>query len=385
MIGLKLSDLAFEQGPIRPPSEAYSLLIRATRNCPWNKCDFCPVYKGQRFELRATEDILKDIETAKEIADEIKAIAWKTGNGLRLKEVAAAVYNQYQHDYSIRNVALWLWAGGENVFLQDANSLIMRTPDMVTVLSSLKQAFPQVNRITTYARSKTAAKKSVEELKQLSKAGLSRVHIGMESGSDVVLEYMQKGVTAEEHIRGGRNIKEAEISLSEYIMPGLGGKKMSSDHVDGTAKVLNAIDPDFIRLRTLHVRTGMPLQEKIDSGDFEMQTDDAIVEEIGSLIEKLQVTSYLASDHIMNLLPEIEGKFPEAKTKCLETIKRYLTLPAEEKLNYRLGRRANYYEKLDDLYDAYKHQKVEEAIKRITEETKENIDEFIRRSAANFI
>src|SRR4030042_1131360 len=157
----------FEQGPIRPPSEAYSLLIRATRNCPWNKCAFCSVYKGQKFELRATEDILKDIGTAKTIADEIKAMSWKTGNGARLKDVAATVYNQYQYNYSVRNVALWLWAGGEHAFLQDANSLIMKTPDLVTVLSALKQAFPQINRVTSYARSKTAAKKSVEELKQL--------------------------------------------------------------------------------------------------------------------------------------------------------------------------------------------------------------------------
>ena len=385
MLGLELSDLVFEQGPIRPPSEAYSLLIRATRNCPWNKCTFCPVYKGQKFELRPTQDILKDIETAKSIADEIKALAWKNGNGDRLKDVAAAVYNKYQYDYSIRNVALWLWTGGECAFLQDANSLIMKTPDLVTVLSSLKQTFPQINRITSYARSKTAAKKSVEELKQLRDAGLSRLHIGMESGSDLVLEYMQKGVTAEDHIKGGRNVKEAGISLSEYIMPGLGGKKMSSDHVEGTARVLNAIDPDFIRLRTLHVRTGMLLQEKIDSGDFELQADDEVVKEIGSLIEKLEVTGYIPSDHIANLLPEIEGKFPEAKTKCLDIIQRYLALPPQERINYRVGRRTGYYEKLDDLYDAYKHQRVDEAIKRISKESKDDIDELIRRLTTDLI
>ncbi len=385
MLGLKLSDIAFEQGPIRPPSEAYSLLIRATRNCPWNKCTFCPVYKGQKFELRPIEDILKDIETAKAIADEIKALAWKTGNGDRLKDVAASVYNQYQYDYSIRNVALWLWAGGECAFLQDANSLIMKTPDLVAVISYLKKTFPQINRITSYARSKTAAKKSVEELKQLKEAGLSRLHIGMESGSDLVLEYMQKGVMAEDHIKGGRNIKDAGISLSEYIMPGLGGKKMSSGHVEGTARALNAIDPDFIRLRTLHVRTGMLLQEKVDNGDFELQTDDEVVKEIGSLIGKLERTSYLARVHMMHLLRDIEGKFPEAKAKCLEVVNRYLALPSQEKLNYRLGIRSGYYERLDDLYDAHRHQKVDETMKRITKDNKEDVDEFIRRLATNLI
>ena len=385
MLELELSDITFEQGHIRPPSEAYSLLIRATRNCPWNKCAFCPVYKGQKFEIRPIEDILKDIEIAKAIADEIKALAWKTGNGDRLRDVAAAVYNKYQYDYSIRNVALWLWAGGECAFLQDANSLIMRTSDLVTVISALKRAFPQINRITSYARSKTAAKKSVEELKQLKEAGLSRLHIGMESGSDLVLEYMQKGVTAEEHIKGGRNVKDAGILLSEYIMPGLGGKKMSAEHVEGTAKVLNAIDPDFIRLRTLHVRADMLLQGKVDSGDFELQSDDAVVEEIGSLIEKLEITGYLASDHILNLLPEIEGKFPEAKGKCLEAVNRYLALSSEERINYRVGRRIGYYEKPDDLYDASKHQRVDEALKRISRENKDNIDTLIHRLASDFI
>ena len=287
----KLADYSFELGPIRPPSEAYSLLIRATRNCPWNRCQFCPVYKGQKFELRPTEDVLKDIQTAKAIAAEIRELTWGMGYGGRVREVAATIYSQYQHNASVSNVALWLWAGSESAFLQDANTLIMRTPDLVRVVSLLKQAFPELTRITSYARSKTAAKKSVEELKELKDAGLSRLHIGLESGSDAVLSYVKKGVTAEEHIKGGRKVKEAGISLCEYVMPGLGGRTMSSDHVTGTATVLNEIDPDYIRLRTLHVREDMPLWSKIKGDGFELQTEDEVVEEIGSLIAKLEVTS----------------------------------------------------------------------------------------------
>jgi radical SAM superfamily enzyme YgiQ (UPF0313 family) len=381
----KLADYSFELGPIRPPSEAYSLLIRATRNCPWNRCQFCPVYKGQKFELRPAEDIIKDIETAKAISDEIKELAWKTGDGGRLRDVAAAIYNGYQHNASICNVALWLWAGGESAFLQDANTLIMRTPDLVRVVSFLKQTFPELSRITSYARSKTAAKKSLEELKELKDAGLSRLHIGLESGSNLVLSYVEKGVTAEEHIVGGKKVKGAGISLCEYVMPGLGGRKMSSDHVIGTATVLNEIDPDHIRLRTLHIHQGVPLWSKVEAGDFELQTEDEVVEEIGKLIEKLEVTSELKSDHILNLLPEVEGKFPEAKTACLATINRYLALPSQERLNFRLGRRAGYYEKLDDLYDAHKHQKVEEAIKRITSEVPDSVDEVILQLKASFV
>ncbi|MBN2463153.1 MAG: radical SAM protein [Dehalococcoidia bacterium] len=385
MITQSLTAYSFELGPIRPPSEAHSLLIRATRNCPWNRCQFCPVYKGQKFELRPVEDIIKDIEKAKAIADEIKELAWRMGYGSRLRDIAATVYNGYQKNASICNVALWLWAGGESAFLQDANTLIMRTPDLVKVVSFLKQTFPELNRITSYARSKTAAKKSLEELKELKDAGLSRLHIGMESGSNLVLSYMEKGVTAEEHIIGGKKVKEAGISLCEYVMPGLGGRKMSLDHVAGTAAVLNEIDPDYIRLRTLHVREDMPLWSKVEAGDFELQTEDEVVEEIGKLIEKLEVNSQLKSDHILNLLPEIEGKFPETKPACLATINRYLTLPSQERLNFKLGRRAGYYEKLDDIHNAYMHQKVDEIIQRIASEAPDNVDELVLRLKESFI
>ena len=384
MITQRLTDYSFELGPIRPPSEAYSLLIRATRNCPWNRCQFCAVYKGQKFELRPAEEVLKDIETAKAIADEIKGLTWRTGYGGRLKEVAATVYNQYQHNAGVRNVALWLWAGGEFAFLQDANTLIMRTPDLVTVIRFLKETFPEITRITSYARSKTAAKKPLEDLKQLKDAGLSRLHIGLESGSDLVLSYMEKGVTGDEHIEGGKKVKEAGISLCEYVMPGLGGRRMSSDHVTETARVLNEIDPDYIRLRTLNVQQGLLLWSRLESGDFELQSEDEVIEEIGSLIEKLDITSQLKSDHIMNLLPEIDGKFPEAKSACLATIDRYLALSPQERANFRLGRRVGYYEKLDELYDAYKYKKVDEAVKRITSETTDSIDQVILQLKRGF-
>lgn len=377
-------DLCFEVGPIRPPSEAFSLLIRATRNCPWNRCQFCPVYKGQRFELRPADEVVKDIQTAKAIADGIRELAWKMGYGDRVREIAARVYNSYAYNASVRTVALWLWAGGTTAFLQDANSLIMRTPDLVKVVSALKQAFPGLTRITSYARSKTAAKKSLEELKELKDAGLSRLHIGMESGSDTVLAYMDKGVTAAEHIAGGRKIKEAGISLCEYVMPGLGGRKMSAEHARETARVLNEINPDHIRLRTLQVHPDTPLWEKLECGDFELQTEDEVVAEIGDFISRLEVTSELKSDHILNLLPELEGKFPEARASCLATISRYFSLPESERLNFKLGRRLGLYERLDDLRDPAKHQHVDEALRRITR-SGEDVEKVIQRFKTRYL
>lgn len=383
-VGTKQQPISFEIGPIRPPSEAYSLLIRTTRNCPWNRCQFCSLYKGSKFELRSVEEIRGDIEAAKAIGDNIKAAAWRTGYGSRIREVAGALLNQAQLGQCVCSVALWLWAGGEHAFLQDSNSLIMRTSDLIRVIAFLRESFPSINRITTYGRSHTSARKSLEELKELNDAGLSRIHTGLESGCDLVLNFMQKGITAEQHIRGGRKVVESGISLSEYVMPGLGGRKMSSQHVSETARVLNEINPGFIRLRSLVVRSDMPLWSKVESGDFELQTEDEVVEEIGSLVDNLQVASELASDHIVNLLPEVEGKMPEDKQKCLNIISRYLSLPTHERLNFRLGRRTGYYEKLADLDSSYKHGKIDEAIKRIRSDGR-NVDEVITRLKDSFI
>ena len=136
---------SYKLGPIRPPSEAYSLLLRVTMNCPWNRCKFCHTYKARKFQLRSVEDIKQDINTAKAISDRIREIAWKAGEGGGLREVAAKVLND-SIDETVRNVALWLYAGGENVFLQDANSLIMRTNELVEVISYLKETFPDIKR-----------------------------------------------------------------------------------------------------------------------------------------------------------------------------------------------------------------------------------------------
>jgi len=374
----------FELGPIRPPSEAYSLLIRATRNCPWNKCLFCHLYKGCKFELRPVDEIFKDIEAAKAITGGIKEIAWRMGYGNGVRQVAAALHNQPQYSQCVRNVALWLWGGGESAFLQDSNSLIMRTPQLIQVVTYLRDTFPSLNRITSYSRSHTSARKSLEELKELKDAGLDRIHIGLETGYEPLLNYMQKGVTSEQHVKGGRKVKDAGISLCEYVMPGLGGKKMSQQHARETARVLNEINPDYIRLRSLHVSPSMPLWSKLQDGDFELQTEDDVVEEIGTFIDNLQVTSYLKSDHIVNLLAEVEGKMPEDKQECLNVVNKYLSLPQEERLNFRLGRRMGYYERLVDLADGHKHYKVGEVIKHIKVDG-ESVEKVIFRLKDGFI
>jgi radical SAM superfamily enzyme YgiQ (UPF0313 family) len=379
----KLSQ-TFELGPIRPPSEAYSLLIRATRNCPWNRCQFCPIYKGSKFELRSVEEIIKDIEAAKAISEGLKEIAWKTGHGNKVIEVAAMLSNQLQYGQCVHNVARWLATRGKSAFLQDSNTLIMPTPELTQVITFLRKTFPSLNRVTTYGRSHTVARKSLTELKELKDAGLDRIHIGLETGYDPLLVYMEKGCTAKNHIEGGKKVKEAGISLCEYIMPGLGGKKMSQEHAQETARVLNEINPDYIRLRSLHITPAMPLWTKLQDGDFELQTEDEVAKEIGVFIENLQVTSHLKSDHILNLFMEVEGKMPEDKENCLNIINKYLSLPDEERLNFNFGRRAGLYNRLADLSDSYKHDRIEQAIKRLRAQGS-NVEEAIFRLKDSFI
>ena len=381
----KLNEYYFETGPIRPPSEAYSLLIRATRNCPWNRCSFCHTYKGQKFERRPTEDVIKDIETARAIVEGIKEFGRQNGFGNQPREVAAYMHSLVTNNDSVRQVSLWQWAGGRSAFLQDANSIIMRHADLLRVVSALKDNFPELDRITSYCRSKTAARKSVQEFIELRQAGLSRIHIGMESGSDAVLKFVDKGMTADDHVKGGINIKEAGIELSEYYMPGLGGRQWSKEHAGQSARVLNQINPDFIRLRTLMMGETLSLWARVESGEYNMLSEDEIVKEIGEFISRLDFTGELKSDHILNLLPELEGKFPQARQACLDTVERYLEMPLKERLNYRLGRRAGLYEKLNDIYDAAKYEKIDAAMQRVGADTAEKVDELIEGMKKRFI
>ena len=358
----------FEMGPIRPPSEAQSLLIRVTRNCPWNKCEFCHTYKEEQFSFRSAEEIKKDIDQVKAISEEIRQVSWGMGYaGAVSQGVLQALLNQPGgHSQSAQSVAAWLYFGGSQVFLQDANSLIAKTSDLVEILKYLKEKLPSIQRITSYARARTLAKKSVEELKELRQAGLSRIHVGMETGYDPLLQYMKKGVTAKEQIQGGRNVVESGISLSEYVMPGLGGNRWWREHAVESAKVLNQIDPDFIRLRTLYVRKDMSLFSRVEKGEFIRPSDDRIVSEIRLFIATLDgIRSTVISDHILNLLEEVQGKLPDEKEEMIGVIDRYLTLPEEKRLQFRVGRRLGYYRTLTDLQDSALLSRVNQIIDQV--------------------
>ncbi|MBN1473101.1 MAG: radical SAM protein [Syntrophaceae bacterium] len=379
-------DYSFEQGPIRPPSEASSLLIRLTRNCPWNKCVFCHTYKETKFALRSVDEIKADIQLIKDYADKVTQLSWKIGEGGAVTRVVLReIYNQYDYNNYMQTVAVWLYFGGQNVFLQDADSLIMKTPDLLSVINYLKEKFPKINRITSYCRSHTAARKSVEEFEQLKKAGLTRIHVGMESGSDEVLALVRKGATADIHIKAGTNIRQAGIELSEYFMPGLGGAKLSRKHAAESARVINAINPNFIRLRTLHVVPGTELEEMVKKGEFQPLSDEDIVREIQLFVEKLDVKgSMLVSDHILNLLEEMEGELPKEKQEILSVINRYFALSEKDRLIFRLGRRSGAFRKLDDLKDKQTYYRLKSVVDSYESQGR-SVDEDMVNIMNNFI
>ncbi|MEM3642009.1 MAG: radical SAM protein, partial [Candidatus Bathyarchaeia archaeon] len=227
----------------------------------------------------------------------------------------------------------WINSGGKSAFLQDANSLILPTNELVEVITYLRQTFPSLERITSYARAKTIAQKTLEELKELRRAGLSRLHVGLETGDDELLKYVNKGVTSQEHVLAGRKAKEAGFELSLYWMPGLGGKNMSKQHAINTARVLNEINPDFVRSRRFIPRKGTPLYEEWKNGVFQLLSPHEELREIQMMIERLDIAGRVCFDHYINpaykagsdyvwiFKQDYDGyKFPEEKPKVLKLI-----------------------------------------------------------------
>ena len=246
--------------PYRPPNEAASALIRASRGCPWNKCLFCTMYKTLKFKPRSVEEVKKDIDTAVKI-----------------------------------------YKGAKTIFIADSDSLAMKNID--EIIRYIKLRFPDVNRITSYARAKTLMKLGLDRLKKIKEAGLTRVHVGLESGDKKTLEFMQKGAKPDEMIAGGKVAKKAGLELSFYILIGAGGKDRLKEHAIESARVCNEVNPDFIRLRTLVVQRGSLLEKKKDSGEYNPTSPIEKLQEVKLFIENLEVDQCeLASDHFTNYI-----------------------------------------------------------------------------------
>ena len=269
--------MAFELPPYRPQSAGDSMLSRATRNCPWNRCEFCNMNKGQRFSWRPLEDVKRDISMAADVYGERPTMFWS-----------------------------------------DSNSIILKTEELEELLNHTYKVYPNLKRVTSYARAKTIIRtKTVQELKRLHEAGLIRLHVGLETGDDLLLRFINKGATAEEMVKAGRMVVESGIELSEYVILGLGGVERSETHAKETAKVLNQIDPAFIRVRTLVPIPTTPLYEVFEKGLLHLCSPLDVLKETRTLIAELEVNSEFLSDHVSNYLP-VNGKLPEDKDDLLE-------------------------------------------------------------------
>lgn len=362
----------YEVGPIRPPSEAYSLLIRLVRGCAWNKCKFCGFYRGVKFGVRSAEHVKQDISAFREWIDVFE------GKGQKQIETEA--------DYEAYHMAVnWYQSGMESVFFQDANSLLMKPDSMVEILEHLNKTFPDVKRITTYARSDTIGRIDDTYLKRYAELGLNRFHVGLETGNDALLRLVNKGVDRETQIKAGQKAMRAGIEVSEFYMPGLGGREFAKQSALDTADVMNQINPDFIRIRSMALSEKLDLYEDYTNGVFTRTNDLDDIREIRSFIEQLDgIDSMVESDHILNILLELRGKLPEDKGRILAKIDQFLAMPEPEQIIFRLGRRIGIMGELSDLQNRPRRDQVEGVIKA-NQVDRSNIDAISNKLMINAI
>ncbi len=247
------------------------------------------MYKSKRFRIRSVDEILEDIRLA------------------RLFYGADTV---------------------RTVFLPDGNTIIMRTEQLERVLGALYEAFPRLERVTSYGASKIIIRKRIEHFVRLRRAGLKRLHVGIESGDALTLERIRKGATPQEHIKAGRMVKEAGIELSEYVMVGIAGRQRSEIHARESAEVINAIEPDFVRIRTTVPVPNTPLWQAFRNGEFQLLSPYEALSELRILIEGITCRCRFLTDHISNYI-WLDGRLPDDKEKMIEAIDKALKLPRE--------------------------------------------------------
>ncbi len=338
---MEQQERTFRIGPIRPPSEADSLLLQVTNGCTWNKCKFCQLYRHTKFKAYSADSIKADIDNIVYQADIIRRYQTPLGawdiDGLNRELGQIPSEEERQCFYMVAN---WLLGGGENVFLQDGNTTALSSGRLSDVLIYLKQAFPNIKRITSYGRAENLSRVSAEEYAELKAAGLDRIHSGFETGSDAVLQKINKGVTQQQEITAGKNIKAGGIELSVYFMPGVGGKGLTKENAEGTSHVINEVAPDFLRIRTAAVKPGTGLYEDYQNGQLTLCSDDEKLLEIRTIIQQAaDIDTRVVSDHIINLLQGIEGHIVLDRRKMLDMIDGYLDQPEYEKRLYQAARR----------------------------------------------
>lgn len=375
----RLADIRpFEICSIRPPTENCSLTFRLIRNCYWKRCGFCPLYKtGAKFRKRSVEKVSADIRNARMIDDllqeevlagspsteamqkKAEALAgrirqaWKEAGAVagerstpldqspdpRIKWFSSWFIDYPDITDCIEHLLVWRITGARTCFLGDADALILKPGYMQEVMANIKESFPAIERFTVYGRTRTASRRrSAEDLAAFRNAGIGRVHFGMESGSARVLDMVNKGATPDDHIQGALKASQAGISCSFYIMPGLGGMEKWEEHAEETARVINHAKPDYVRIRTLEIFNGTPLDSMRENGKFTEADDDTIVREIRRLVQDITIDTELLSDSATNLL-QINGRLPDERQQMLAQIDDYLCMEPRQRIEYSLRAR----------------------------------------------
>ena len=264
---------------IRPPSEAYSLLLQVTVGCSHNRCTFCPTYKGTKFRIKPPEIVSADIREA----------ARRCGSV-------------------------------ERVFLCDGDALIVPQRRLVEILTEIRRELPGVKRIGAYANAKGILRKSPEELAVLRELGLGIIYLGVETGDEQLLAAIHKGATYEQLVTAGRRVKEAGITLSVTVLLGIGGVERSVAHATATARILTDIDPPYASALTLMVVPGTPLWDDQQAGRFTLPDTFALLQELGMIVAGANFTDcYFTSNHASNYLP-IRARLPQDKEEAVHLI-----------------------------------------------------------------
>jgi len=291
--------MSYESPIIRPPSEWRSGLLRITRGCNWNRCRFCGIYPhlGQAdFSIRTLAEIMEDIRSLQHARPDI-----------------------------------------ETLFLGDADPLCAGMELVLAVLREVSSAFT-LDRITSYARFSTLQKLGPENLAILSRAGLSRIHAGLESGDEKVLALQRKGQSGKMVRTVTSWLKQCNIELSVYVLLGLGGREHWREHARETALLLNEIEPQYIRIRRLYIYPSSafgappcPLTKEIAAGTFTEQSPEGTVLELEMMLSLLKpMSSLFTCDHRNNYL-SISGQLDKDKDEMLHEVRTFLSLPAERR------------------------------------------------------
>ncbi len=296
----KPTQVSPESPTIRPPSEWRSILIRVTRGCHWNKCKFCGIYPHlgiSTFSIRSMEDIKKDIDYLQERRPK-----------------------------------------ADSVFLGDSDPL-QAGIDQFTQITEYIHSLFTLKRLTCYARSSTLDRLGEENITKLADSGLTRVHIGLESGNQDILQFQRKGQTPAMVKRVSNWLKNAGIEISFYVLLGVGGSNLWQEHVRDTAKILNKTKPDFIRLRRLWLYsddTGIdgpesPLMACVRDETFTPQTPEGTVLELQMLLALLDPNdSFFTCDHSNNYV-HVSGHLKEDLAEMRAEVNGFLALPDKKR------------------------------------------------------